>query len=176
VSREYADEIITEPRVVVKASWGRLERRPSFVVKAFCEDLVEESADLTDLKRACATFQRELDVSTIETGCCETTRNSFTRITISRRPQAHQEFKHPNIASLYAYYLYAYLVYELAENGSQDNFWKEYLGRERLSSVQRQIKIALDVFTAIRFLHEGSVSERIVACIHWNIKSTDGNQ
>jgi serine/threonine protein kinase len=54
-----------------------------------------------------------------------------------------------------------------------DNFWKEDLGRERLSSVQRRIKIALDVFTAIRFLHEGSESEGIVACFHRDIKSAN---
>jgi serine/threonine protein kinase len=54
-----------------------------------------------------------------------------------------------------------------------DNFWKENIGRERLSSVQRRIKIALELFTAIRFLHEGSISEGIVACFHRDIKSAN---
>jgi serine/threonine protein kinase len=54
-----------------------------------------------------------------------------------------------------------------------DNFWKEDLGRERLSSPKRRIKIALDVFTAIRFLHEGSKSEGIAACFHRDIKSAN---
>jgi serine/threonine protein kinase len=80
---------------------------------------------------------------------------------------------------LYAYHLSPelrgrqYLIYELAEKGSLDNFWKEDLGRERLSSVQRRIKIALEVFTAICFLHKGSESEGIDACFHRDIKSAN---
>jgi hypothetical protein len=47
------------------------------------------------------------------------------------------------------------LVYELATNGSLDKFWENDLGRSRLSDEKMRIRIALEVATALRYMHEG---------------------
>ena len=64
---------------------------------------------------------------------------------------------------------YFYLVYEFAEKGSLDSFWKADLGPERLSLFRRRIQIALDVLTAIQFLHIGT--DQVPSSFHGNIKS-----
>jgi serine/threonine protein kinase len=90
--------------------------------------------------------------------------------------QALSRFRHPNIAALFAYtdptaegasggY---HLVYELAEKGSLENFLRDDLGRSRLGSFQRRVQVAIDVLTAIRFLHEGS--KGVASCFHRDIK------
>jgi serine/threonine protein kinase len=62
-------------------------------------------------------------------------------------------------------------LYELAEKGSLDKLLADDLGRSRLGSFQRRSQVALDVLTAIRFLHEGSKDNAITACFHRDIKS-----
>jgi serine/threonine protein kinase len=59
----------------------------------------------------------------------------------------------------------------LAEKGSLDKLLADDLGRSRLGSFQRRLQVALDVLTAIRFLHEGSKDNAIKACFHRDIKS-----
>ena len=49
------------------------------------------------------------------------------------------------------------LVYELASNGSLDIFWKSNLGRERRSSAKVRTRIALEVATVLRYMHEGEM-------------------
>lgn len=77
-------------------------------------------------------------------------------------PQALLHFRHPNIALMYGYALSEssrkghFLIYEYAEKGSLDMFWKSELGRERLSSFSRRTQIALDAFIALRFMHVGN--------------------
>ena len=91
--------------------------------------------------------------------------------------KAFSLIRHPNIESLYAYALpddarcCCYLVCELAENGSLDNFWKSELGPERLSLFRRRIQIALDVMTAIQFLHIGD--DQVSSCFHCDIKAAN---
>lgn len=63
-----------------------------------------------------------------------------------------------------------YLLYEVAEKGSLDKFWQDDFGRERLS-VRRRVKIALDLCTAMRFLHMGN--DKVTACYHRDIKSAN---
>jgi serine/threonine protein kinase len=60
-----------------------------------------------------------------------------------------------------------YLVFELAELGSLETFLKDDLGRSRLGSFERRVQIAVDVLTAIRFLHEGN--KDIESCFHRDI-------
>jgi serine/threonine protein kinase len=102
-------------------------------------------------------------------------------LTVSVALQALSRFRHPNIAALFAYtdplsegcaggY---YLLYELAEKGSLDTFLKDELGRSRLGSFQRRVQIAIDVLTAIQFLHEGSKDKVIESCFHRDIKSAN---
>jgi serine/threonine protein kinase len=62
-----------------------------------------------------------------------------------------------------------YLVHEFAEKGSLDGFWKADLGPERLSLFRRRIGIALDVMTAIQFLHIGTA--QLTSSLHGNITS-----
>jgi serine/threonine protein kinase len=61
------------------------------------------------------------------------------------------------------------LVYELATNGSLDKFWENDLGRSRLSDEKMRIRIALEVATALRYMHEGLDGGD--ACYHRDIKS-----
>ena len=71
------------------------------------------------------------------------------------------QLKHPNIAALYGYCMEGEglsstcLVYELATNGSLDVFWGSKLGRERLSSAEVRTRIAYEVATVLRYMHEG---------------------
>lgn len=64
-----------------------------------------------------------------------------------------------------------YLIYELAEEGSLDKFWKDDLGRQRLGSFQRRVEIAYQVLTAILFLHNGN--DKFETCCHRDIKSAN---
>lgn len=65
----------------------------------------------------------------------------------------------------------AYLVFELAEKGSLDKFLTNDLGRSRLGTFYRRVRIAVDVFTAIRFLHVGN--QDITKCFHRDVKSAN---
>ena len=94
--------------------------------------------------------------------------------------QTLSNFRHPNIAQLYGYSFGEtspqqsfYLIYELAEEGSLDTFWTSKYGSQRLSSFHRRLKIALDTFTAIRFLHVGNEDIGVRACFHRDIKSAN---
>jgi serine/threonine protein kinase len=60
-----------------------------------------------------------------------------------------------------------FLVYELPEMGSLETFLKDDLGRIRLGSFVRRVQIAIDVLTAIRFLHEGN--KDFESCFHRDI-------
>eukprot|EP00977_Amphora_coffeiformis_P024485 scaffold16003_cov149-Amphora_coffeaeformis.AAC.1 len=95
--------------------------------------------------------------------------------TFIREQQVLSKFRHPNIAQLYGYHLswkdHPCLIYELAEKGSLDKFWKNDLGRQRLGSFQRRVEIAYQVLTAILFLHNGN--EKFEACFHRDIKSAN---
>ena len=86
-------------------------------------------------------------------------------------------FKHPNITMLLAYSFpnnnimgNYYLVYEYAQRGSLDAFWKDDTGREQLN-FRRRVIIAYEVMTALRFLHEGN--DKFVSCCHRDIKSAN---
>jgi serine/threonine protein kinase len=61
------------------------------------------------------------------------------------------------------------LIYELAQNGSLDNFWKDDEGRVRLSAGKTRIKIAYQVAKVLRYMHEGLDWEAV--CFHRDIKS-----
>ncbi|KAL7565906.1 hypothetical protein ACA910_021491 [Epithemia clementina (nom. ined.)] len=155
VSEHYIDEILTDKKlgegffgVVYKGE--DKEMRTIFAIKMLHPDTLEYGHSM-DVKRASDTFHRELD-----------TLNSF---------------RHPNIACLYAYHFSPsergrhVLLFEMAENGSLDRFWTSDVGRERLSSVQCRIRMALEIFTAIRFLHVGGSG--ITKCFHRDIKSAN---
>ncbi len=65
------------------------------------------------------------------------------------------------------------LLYELATNGSLDNFWSSEKGehlleRERLSDAKTRARIALEVATALRYLHDGLEGGN--KCFHRDIK------
>ena len=83
--------------------------------------------------------------------------------------------RHPNIESFYAYALSDnvrccyYLVSEFTEKGSLDSFWEADVGPERLSLFRRRIQIALDVMTAIQFLHIGN--DQLPSSLHGDINS-----
>jgi serine/threonine protein kinase len=62
-------------------------------------------------------------------------------------------------------------VYELAEKGSLDKYLKDDLGRSRIGSFRRRVQIAIDVMTAIQFLHIGN--DQIKACFHRDVKSAN---
>jgi serine/threonine protein kinase len=64
-----------------------------------------------------------------------------------------------------------FLVYDLAEKGSLEMFWKDDVGRERLGSFSRRVQIAMEVCTAIRFLHVGN--DKIQCCFHRDLKSAN---
>ena len=93
--------------------------------------------------------------------------------------KAFSLFRHSNIESLYAYSFpddiksCCYLVCELAEKGSLANFWQSELGPDRLSLFRRRIQIALDVMTAIQFLHIGN--DQISSSCHGYIKAASLN-
>jgi serine/threonine protein kinase len=88
------------------------------------------------------------------------------------------KFQHPNIATLLAYSFPTnlrgnyYLIYEFAERGALDEFWKDETGRirEQLSLKQRTI-IAYQVFTGLQFLHKGD--NTINSCCHRDLKSAN---
>ncbi|KAL7565907.1 hypothetical protein ACA910_021492 [Epithemia clementina (nom. ined.)] len=155
VSEEYVDEILTDQKLG-KGFFGVVykgkdkELRKVFAVKMIPPETLRCGHSM-DVQRASETFHCELD-----------TLNNF---------------RHPNIACLFAYHFPTnargrhMLVYELAENGSLDRFWTSDLGRERLSSVQRRVQIALEIMTAIRFLHVGG--KEISKCFHRDIKSAN---
>ena len=65
------------------------------------------------------------------------------------------------------------LIYELASNGSLDVFWKDDEGRMRLSNPTTRIKIAHQVATVLRYMHEGLDQGlgRVDVCYHRDIKS-----
>ena len=83
---------------------------------------------------------------------------------------------HPTIEALYAgaslgdVRCCSYL-YEPAGKGSLESFWNFDLGHERLSLFRRRIQIALDVMTAIQFLHVGN--DEISGCCHCDSKSAN---
>ena len=86
-------------------------------------------------------------------------------------------FRHPNITMLLAYSFPTndilgnfYLVYEYAERGSLDTFWKDDTGREQLN-FRRRVIIAYEIMTALRFLHEGN--DKFVSCCHRDINSAN---
>jgi serine/threonine protein kinase len=93
--------------------------------------------------------------------------------------QALSRFRHPNIAALFAYtdpiaegHAAGYhLVYELAEKGSLDKYLEDDLGRCRLGSFQRRVQVAIDVMTALQFLHKGN--DQIKTCFHRDVKSAN---
>jgi interleukin-1 receptor-associated kinase 4 len=58
----------------------------------------------------------------------------------------------------------------LAEKGSLDKFWSDDSGRSQLSWQQR-LQIALDVATALSYLHGGG--DGVEACFHRDIKSAN---
>jgi serine/threonine protein kinase len=88
-------------------------------------------------------------------------------------------FRHPNIAALFAYTdplaeknaAGYHLVYELAEKGSLDRYLEDDLGRGRLGSFRRRVHIAIDVMTALQFLHRGNA--HIKTCFHRDVKSAN---
>jgi serine/threonine protein kinase len=47
------------------------------------------------------------------------------------------------------------------------------MGRSRLGSFQRRVQIAIDVLTAIQFLHQGSSDKKVASCLHRDIKSAN---
>ena len=63
------------------------------------------------------------------------------------------------------------LIYELATNGSLDKFWKDELGRERLSDPKVRVRIAFDVAAVLRYMHEGLDGGAV--CYHRDIKSAN---
>lgn len=90
------------------------------------------------------------------------------------------KLRHPNIAALYGYCLgetnlqNSCLVYELAGNGSLDKFWirgndENRLQRERLSEARSRARIALEIATVLRYMHEGLNGG--AKCFHRDIKS-----
>jgi serine/threonine protein kinase len=85
-------------------------------------------------------------------------------------------FHHPNIATLLAYSFPTnlrgnyYLLYECAERGSLDKFWKDDTSREQLSWKRRNI-IAYEVLTALQFLHKGN--DTFQGCFHRDLKSAN---
>ena len=85
--------------------------------------------------------------------------------------------RHPNIESLYTYAFSdefrrsCYLVYEIAEKGSLNSFLDGDLGRERISLFRRRVQIALDVITAVQFLHNGN--DQVSSCFHCDIKASN---
>ena len=88
--------------------------------------------------------------------------------------QTLHNLNHPNIVALKAYHLTPdfvgeqFLLYERGEKGVLRHFYKDDFGRERLSSFQQRVRIAVEVMTAIQFLHEGT--KEIKQCFHRNIK------
>ena len=62
-------------------------------------------------------------------------------------------------------------MYELAENGSLSNFLADDLGRCRLGSFNRRLQIAVDVLTAILFVHRGN--KDVEGCFHRDINSAN---
>lgn len=64
-----------------------------------------------------------------------------------------------------------YLIYELAEKGSLDQFWNSELGHERLSYFSRRAQIALDAFIGLRFMHVGN--RYVKPSFHRDIKSAN---
>jgi serine/threonine protein kinase len=98
---------------------------------------------------------------------------------VSLYRQALSRFRHPNIAALFAYTdplaeknaAGYHLVYELAEKGSLDRYLEDDLGRSRLGSFPRRVQIAIDVMTALQFLHRGNA--HIKTCFHRDVKSAN---
>jgi serine/threonine protein kinase len=92
------------------------------------------------------------------------------------RTQTLRQFHHPHIAKLYGYHLSddlrskVCLVFEMAEKGSLDKFWKDDDQRTELYWTQR-LQVALDVATALSYLHCGG--DGIQACFHRDIKSAN---
>jgi predicted RNase H-like HicB family nuclease len=90
--------------------------------------------------------------------------------------------RHPNIAPLYGYCMEesgltnTCLLYEFAANGSLDKFWatdgnENMLSRERLSDPRVRTRIALEVATVLRYMHEGLPEN--TKCFHRDIKSAN---
>jgi serine/threonine protein kinase len=88
-------------------------------------------------------------------------------------------FRHPNIAALFAYTdplaegkaAGYHLVYELAEKGSLDKLLADDFGRSRLGSLRQRVQMAIDVMTALQFLHKGN--DQIKTCFHRDVKSAN---
>ena len=90
--------------------------------------------------------------------------------------------RHSNIAPLYGFcsgessLQNSCLLYELAINGSLDQFWargnnENRLQRERLSEAKSRFRIALEVATVLRYMHEGL--DGGAKCFHRDIKSAN---
>jgi serine/threonine protein kinase len=62
-------------------------------------------------------------------------------------------------------------VYELAEKGSLDKYLEDDLGRSRLGSFRRRVQVAIDVMSALQFLHKGN--DEIKSCFHRDVKSAN---
>ena len=91
--------------------------------------------------------------------------------------QILSKLNHPNIATLYGYHLplermdNMCLIYELASEGSLEGFWKSDSGRQRLSNSTTRIRIAHQVATVVRYMHEGLDGQD--KCYHRDIKSAN---
>lgn len=87
--------------------------------------------------------------------------------------QTLHEFNHPNVVALLGYCITddlqgeQFLLYELAEKGTLQSFLASEVGRERLCSFHRRIQIAIDVMTALQFLHKGTDA---IKCFHRDVK------
>jgi serine/threonine protein kinase len=92
--------------------------------------------------------------------------------------QTLSHFRHSNVLALLAYAApkdagveQCFLLYELAEKGSLDKILESDSLRLQLSSFGRRVQIAVDVLTAILFLHIGHGN--ISSCFHRDVKSAN---
>ena len=179
---EYIKRILTEEEIgrgffgiVLKGYDPVLQQ--AFAVKTNHVNLEFQSPE--QLRRLRKSFQTELKVSIGQSPVWRAVFGvtNLTSTILSRTfslIQTLYKFRHPNIVSLYGYFMTEdllgkqYLIYELAENGPLSEFWKSEVGRDRLSSFQRRVQIAVEVFSAIRFLHVGN--DDIKHCFHRDIK------
>ncbi|KAL7561554.1 hypothetical protein ACA910_007014 [Epithemia clementina (nom. ined.)] len=162
LSRDYVQAILTDtelvPGVSTRGSFGTVVHEgqdlvlgKSFVVKTMCPRVPTDGC------------QMELEVQKLN--------------------QYHQ---HRSVIGLLGYSLphvrvcagqQYHLLYEMPEKGSLDRFWNPN-GRERLFFPPTRIGIALDVMTALQFLHTGGGSrsqhdnKNTTVCFHGEVKSS----
>ena len=129
-----------------------------------------------DSKIDCHVAIKAINTEILNGGNAEDVRQAKKSFETEQQTLSH--FRHPNIVALYAYSFPEnmwgnyYLVYEIAEKGSLDYFWKNELTRLRLT-FRRRVQIALDILTALRFLHVGNKAKGIASCFHRDIKSSN---